>query len=90
MGFAAEPFWSSDGRRLALTGYAGGDADVYTIGSDGTGLLRLTFEDSQDWVAGWFDEDRYVSFVSSRPGFGFNFAYYVPAKGGGAVLYNRA
>lgn len=90
VGFAAEPFWSSDGRRLALTGWAAGDADVYTIGADGTGLTRLTSERSQDWAAGWFDDDRYVSFVSSRPGFGFNFAYYVPATGGDAVLYIRA
>jgi len=89
-GYAWAPIWSSDGRRIAFSGSTGARADAYAMDADGAAVRRLTDNRSNEWSEGWFDEDRYIWFVSDRPGDGFVWAYYIAASGGDAVLFLRA
>jgi len=44
--------WSPDSRRLAISGSSGGDPrQIWVVGADGQGLLRLTNEGANDLVA---------------------------------------
>jgi Tol biopolymer transport system component len=53
------PAWSSDGRRLAFQ-RAG---DLYSIGSGGTGLVRLTHGRAADGQPAWSPDGRSIAFV---------------------------
>ena len=90
--WATAPAWSEDGSRICITGYTNrnGDSDVYTMRADGSGLLRLTADPSDEWGCHWFGEDRNVWLLSDRPDFGFTFAYFVASTGGEATLFLRA
>ncbi len=85
------PQWSDDGDRLCFAAFTEGrmDADLFTIRSDGTGLVRVTSDSSNESDCHWFDHDRYVWLVSDRPDLGFDFAYYVPSSGGQMTLFAR-
>jgi len=85
------PQWSDEGDRLCFAGFMDGrlDSDLFTIRSDGTGLVRVTSDSSNESYCHWFDRDRYMWLVSDRPDLGFDFAYYVPSSGGRMTLFAR-
>jgi Tol biopolymer transport system component len=85
------PQWSKDGTRLcfAMVPAPGTSADIFTIRTDGTGLVRVTSDPSWESYCHWFDHDRYLWLVSDRPDLGFDFAYYVPSSGGQMTLFAR-
>jgi dipeptidyl aminopeptidase/acylaminoacyl peptidase len=60
--------WSPDGRKLAPTRNRDGNAEVYTINSDGSGLRRLTDNPEYDGDAVWSPDGRQLVFVSNRDG----------------------
>jgi Tol biopolymer transport system component len=60
--------WSPDGRRLAFTSDRDGNAEVFTINSEGGGLRRLTNNPEYDGDAAWSPNGRQLVFVSNRDG----------------------
>jgi TolB protein len=60
--------WSPDGRKLAFTTDRDGNAEVYTMNSDGSGLRRLTDNPAFDGDVAWSADGRKLAFVSDRDG----------------------
>ncbi|HEY8202435.1 MAG TPA: hypothetical protein VII47_13905 [Actinomycetota bacterium] len=50
--------WSPDGTRIAFENYAGGNADVFVVRTDGSGLTRLTNDPGDDLHSRWVDNHR--------------------------------
>src|SRR5438105_3719267 len=42
------PSWSPNGRLIAFSSKADGDAEIYVVGADGSGLRKLTKNDAGD------------------------------------------
>lgn len=85
------PQWSEGGTRIcfAQVSATATGSDIFTIRSDGTGLVRITSDSSYESYCHWFDHDRYLWFVSDRPDLGFDFAYFVASTGGQVTLFLR-
>lgn len=49
----AGPAWSPDGRYLAFYSSRAGDADLYLMRADGSGVTRLTRTPGADWLPRW-------------------------------------
>lgn len=62
-GAELDPSWSPDGRRLAFTRRRNGNYDVYSIRRDGTGLLRLTSNPTEDSQPAWSPDGSEIAFV---------------------------
>jgi TolB protein len=74
--YGVQPAWSPDGSRLAFVSYAdrngqtcGGDdcspnGEIYVVGKDGTGLLRLTTSNADDAHPTWSPDSRRIAFSS--------------------------
>jgi Tol biopolymer transport system component len=60
------PAWSPDGKRLVFSAKASRNADVYTVGSDGTGLRRLTTSPAEDITPTFTSDGKSIIFGSSR------------------------
>ena len=61
--------WSRDGTRLAFTSDAGGDPDLYSIGSDGTGMRRELTRPGVQAVNAWLPDGRILfSHTDGRTG----------------------
>ena len=43
-----------------------GEADIYSIGVDGSGLRRLTDDPAKDYAPAWSPDGRRIVFVSDR------------------------
>jgi Tol biopolymer transport system component len=50
---ASQPAWSPDGRLLAFTATAGGDAELWVARADGTAATRITHARGADWLPLW-------------------------------------
>lgn len=50
---ASQPAWSPDGRLLAFTADAGGDAELWIARADGTAATRITHAKGADWLPLW-------------------------------------
>ena len=60
------PRFSPDGSMIAYTSEAGGNADVWVMGRDGSDPRRLTFHPGVDEVIGWRPTNGKVIFRSNR------------------------
>ena len=59
---STSPVWSPDGRRIAFEGWRG-EADIFVVGADGSGLRMLTRRGQQP---AWSPDGRKLAFVSAR------------------------
>lgn len=63
------PAWSPDGNRLAFTtSRDGGNAEIYVMNKDGSGLVRLTNHPSIDSTPTWSPTGTQIAFASDRTG----------------------
>lgn len=68
----AQPSFSPDGRTLVFTGVTMKEAsrptnfDIYTVQTDGTNLVQVTFHPADDYVGKFSPDGRSIYFVSGR------------------------
>jgi TolB protein len=69
-GFMTFPNYSPDGTRIAFSGNLPGDAKqaVFAIGTDGSGMVRLTDDLSNNSLPAWSPDGTKIAFVSDRIG----------------------
>ena len=65
---ATAPEASPDGRMIAFMSQRDGNWEVYVIGADGEGLLRLTHDAANDGLPTWAPDGQYLAFASDREG----------------------
>jgi Tol biopolymer transport system component len=66
---AVQPHWSPQGHRIAFWGMTPATwRDIYTISSDGTGIVQITNDAALDWNPVWSPDGEYLYFVSDRGG----------------------
>lgn len=62
------PAYSPDGGRIAFASHSDGNWEIYTINSDGSGLLRVTRDAADDLDPAWSPDGKRIVFVSTRSG----------------------
>jgi hypothetical protein len=62
------PDVSVDGRRIVFQSNRDGNAELYVMRSDGTGVRRVTRDASRDGEPAWSPDGRRIAFVSDRDG----------------------
>ena len=64
---AVQPTWSPSGRRIAVWGIVGGQRDLFTVASDGSGRVAVMTDAALDWSPTW-STDGHLYFASDRGG----------------------
>ncbi len=67
-GLNTTPEWSPDGQRIVFVSAMDGNAELYTVGADGTGLKRLTFSPAIESSPTWSPTGQQIAFTSDRTG----------------------
>ncbi|GIJ26826.1 translocation protein TolB [Micromonospora qiuiae] len=80
-GAVAHPALSPDGRRVAFTSDRAGNADIWVVGTDGTGLRRLTDHPAEDSWPTWSPDGTRIAFASTRADLAGDL-WVMPAAGG--------
>jgi Tol biopolymer transport system component len=62
------PHWSSDGKRIVFESTKDGKSAIYTIGINGSGLMRLTDGKTTDGQPRWSRDGQRIVFYSERDG----------------------
>ncbi len=62
------PAWSPDGSQIAFTSNAKGNAEIFTISANGSGLRQVTFNRSIDTSPAWNPKSGQIAFTSDRSG----------------------
>jgi hypothetical protein len=62
------PDWAPDAQMLAFQSDRDGNADVFVVRADGTGLRRLTVSPANDGEPAWSPDGRTIAFVTERAG----------------------
>ena len=65
---AVMPHWSPNGKLLAFDGNAGDGWELYLIKPDGTGLTRLTTNDTVDMNASWSPDGKRIAYQCDDDG----------------------
>ena len=60
--------WSPDGEKVAFSSTRDGNAEIYVVNRDGTGLKRLTDHPGIDVSPTWSPTGREIAFTSNRTG----------------------
>ncbi|MBV9927665.1 MAG: S8 family serine peptidase [Acidobacteria bacterium] len=64
----SHPRYSPDGKKVVFQSSRDGQAEIYLVNADGTGLLRLTVNAAQDTAPGWSPDGSKVIFSTTREG----------------------
>ena len=72
-GYDIFPAFSPDGKHVAFVSKADGNAEIYLMNSDGSGLIRLTRNTADDSDPSWSPDGSKIVFASNRDG---KFAIY--------------
>lgn len=80
-----DPTWSPNGSKLAFVSTRDGDAEVYTMNSDGSGQTRLTTSSGSDIEPSWSPDGTDIAFATDRGQSGTYQIYSMPAAGGSEV-----
>jgi Tol biopolymer transport system component len=76
--------WSFDGQRIAFESYGRDhDSEIYTVNSDGSGLIRLTNQPGRDTFPTWSPDGQRIAFMSERSG---NAEIYVMNSDGNGLM----
>jgi hypothetical protein len=59
---------SPDGKKVAFTSYRDGNAEIYLMNADGSGVTRLTNSAGEDEAAAWSSNGSQLAFASNRDG----------------------
>jgi TolB protein len=62
------PAWSPDGSKIAFTSNSTGNAELFTVNSDGSNLRQLTFNRAIDTSPAWNPRSGQIAFTSDRSG----------------------
>jgi Tol biopolymer transport system component len=62
------PAWSPDGTRIAFSSERDGNAEIYVMKADGSGVTRLTNTKADDGDPSWSPDGKRIAFVSGRNG----------------------
>jgi TolB protein len=73
--------WSPDGSRIAFTSHRDGNAEIYTMFSDGSGATRLTQHPADDKEPVWSPDGDRIAFL--RTGAGETSVHIINADGSG-------
>jgi Tol biopolymer transport system component len=65
---AGWPTWSPDGKRIAFHSAKAGNYDIWAIGVDGSELVNLTQDPSDDQYPAWSPDGTRIAFTSKRSG----------------------
>ncbi len=79
LGTGHSPAWSPDGTRIAFVSARGGNPDVYTMKADGSDVVQVTKNRSNDLMPRWSPDGRRLVFASDRDG---NYEIYTAAADG--------
>lgn len=77
------PAWSADSKRLAFASKRDGNWEIYITNLDGSGLVRLTDNPSDDNNPAWSPDGSRIAFTSTRDGYA---DIYVMLPDGSAVI----
>jgi Tol biopolymer transport system component len=62
------PAWSPDGKRIAFYSERDGNAEIYVMDADGSGVTRLTNTKADEGYPAWSPDGRTITFDSDRDG----------------------
>jgi len=62
------PRVSPDGKKITFTSYRDGNAEIYLMNADGSGVTRLTNSAAEDEAATWSSNGSQLAFASNRDG----------------------
>lgn len=78
---AAQATFRGKNGKIAFSGNATGDYDIYSINPDGTGLTNLTNNPANDFLAAWSPDGTKIAFSSRRAGDASREIYVMNADG---------
>jgi Tol biopolymer transport system component len=62
------PAWSPDGSRIAFSSERDGNAEIYVMKADGSGMTRLTHTSADERDPAWSPDGRTIAFITGRTG----------------------
>ncbi|MBI5506996.1 MAG: PD40 domain-containing protein [Deltaproteobacteria bacterium] len=80
----SDPAWSPDGTRIVFNSDRDGDAELYVVNANGSGLVQLTDNTAGDVHASFSPDGAFVSFVSDRDAANGFDVYIMRSTGGRA------
>lgn len=79
--------WSPDGSRIAFTSWRDGNAEIYIMNANGSGVVRLTRNDASDQNPAWSPNGSSIAFCSDRGSTdGVHDIYRMSAIDGSAIV----
>lgn len=84
------PRWSPDGQKIVFDRREKSESDIYTIGLDGSALLKVTDSVGSNTMPAWSPDGKWIYFTSNRGrSVMVNNIWKVPAMGGEVVQVTR-